>query len=76
MDQKGIPKGPYRRSYKPTTYAGQTTCLRCEKPFHSWDRRQNRLCPRCWNALEQEPSEETPWPFYPPGSRSTHRDDG
>jgi hypothetical protein len=43
---------------KPTSYAGPTTCLRRDDVFDSWDRRQNRLCPRCREAIEAEPSEE------------------
>jgi hypothetical protein len=38
--------------------AGRTTCLRCEQPFRSWDRRRNRLCPRCRQALSARPSDE------------------
>jgi hypothetical protein len=30
---------------KRNPYAGLTTCLRCNREFQSWDRRQNRLCP-------------------------------
>jgi predicted amidophosphoribosyltransferase len=76
MSRKGQPKRPYRRTVKPTAYAGPTTCLRCEKMFHSWDRRQNRLCPRCHNELDQEPSEEPDSPFHPPWRRSGNQDDG
>jgi hypothetical protein len=41
-----------------TPYAGLTTCLRCDAAFVSWDRRQNRLCKTCTEAIQQEPSEE------------------
>jgi hypothetical protein len=47
--------------HKPTTpsaRAGLTSCLRCERPFESWDRRQNRLCPSCRQYLQEEPSDE------------------
>jgi predicted amidophosphoribosyltransferase len=40
------------------SYAGPTTCLRCDQPFRSWDRRQNRLCPRCQRLLHTQPSDE------------------
>jgi hypothetical protein len=40
------------------SYAGRTTCLRCEQTFRSWDRRQNRLCPRCRQILNTQPSDE------------------
>ena len=40
------------------SYAGPTTCLRCDHPFQSWDRRQNRLCPTCRQALTAQPSDE------------------
>jgi hypothetical protein len=40
------------------SYAGLTTCLRCDQPFQSWDRRHNRLCPRCRQLLNSLPSEE------------------
>ena len=47
-----------QKSPKPTAYAGPTTCLRCDETFKSWDRRQNRLCPDCCEAIAEEPSEE------------------
>jgi hypothetical protein len=51
---------PPRRKQKPqfTSYAGPTTCLRCDTVFESWDRRQNRLCDACRQAIEEQPSEE------------------
>jgi hypothetical protein len=27
------------------------TCLRCDRPFMSWDRRKNRLCARCHESI-------------------------
>jgi hypothetical protein len=48
---------------KPGSYAGFTTCLRCDDVFDSWDRRRNRLCDRCWAAIAEEPSNE---PVYRP----------
>jgi hypothetical protein len=33
--------------------AGPTTCLRCDQTFWSWDRRQNRLCPSCLQAIKE-----------------------
>jgi hypothetical protein len=41
------------------SYAGPAACLRCEETFRSWDRRHNRLCPRCRQLLTTQPSEET-----------------
>jgi predicted amidophosphoribosyltransferase len=40
------------------SYAGPATCLRCAQRFRSWDRRQNRLCPRCRRALSTQSSDE------------------
>jgi hypothetical protein len=40
------------------SYAGLVTCLRCDRCFHSWDRRQNRLCTSCREYLNGEPSDE------------------
>ena len=65
MSRKGPRKGPHRRTPKGSPYAGHATCLRCEQEFWSWDRRQNRLCPRCKNELDQEPSEEPRHPLPP-----------
>jgi hypothetical protein len=47
-----------RKLTTPSAHAGRTTCLRCERPFESWDRRQNRLCPSCRQYLHEEPSDE------------------
>jgi hypothetical protein len=41
------------------SYAGPMTCLRCEQRFRSWDRRHNRLCPRCRQSLSTQPSDDT-----------------
>jgi hypothetical protein len=51
---------PPRRRQKPppTSYAGRTTCLRCDKVFESWDRRQNRLCDACRQTISEQPSDE------------------
>jgi hypothetical protein len=46
---------------KRPSYAGPTTCLRCDERFESWDRRQNRLCPRCREATAQQSSDEPPY---------------
>jgi hypothetical protein len=54
---------PPHRSEKPPKrhpYAGPISCLRCDRQFRSWDRRQNRLCPGCREAIEAEPSDESP----------------
>jgi hypothetical protein len=50
MDQPPAPR---------VSYAGRTTCLRWAHRFRSWDRRQNRLCPRCRQVLSTQPFDET-----------------
>ena len=60
----------------PGPYAGPSTCLRCDRTFQSWDRRQNRLCPPCREALEQEPSEEPTCALPPPVRRARPLEDG
>jgi hypothetical protein len=69
---------PRRRQKSPkyTLYAGPTTCLRCDQEFWSWDRRRNRLCLSCREAIDREPSEEPPAPFHHPTRRPRNRDDG
>jgi hypothetical protein len=52
---------PVRRVPKASvapSYAGSVTCLRCDRCFYSWDRRQNRLCTSCREYLNGEPSDE------------------
>ena len=49
MDQPPAPR---------LSYAGPTTCLRCDQTFRSWDRRHNRLCPSCRQLLITQPSDE------------------
>jgi hypothetical protein len=58
---------PQRRSY-----AGLTTCLRCDTLFYSWDRRQNRLCEPCRQATKAHPSDEPVHPL----PKSRHRPRG
>jgi hypothetical protein len=50
MDQPPAPR---------LSYAGPTTYLRCDQKFRSWDRRHNRLCPRCRQVLSTQLSDET-----------------
>jgi hypothetical protein len=50
--------GHERHKPIPTAYAGLTTCLRCDDVFKSWDRRQNRLCNTCRQAIEEQAAEE------------------
>jgi hypothetical protein len=50
MDQTPAPR---------VSYAGPTTCLRCDQTFRSWDRRHNRLCQSCRQLLSTQPSEES-----------------
>jgi hypothetical protein len=49
MDQAPAPR---------VSYAGSATCLRCDQKFRSWDRRHNRLYPRCRQVLSTQPSDE------------------
>jgi hypothetical protein len=56
-------------------YTGPTTCLRCDTVFESWDRRQNRLCESCREAIEIEPSDELSYPLHTP-KRHRHMDEG
>jgi hypothetical protein len=67
-------KGPRQKPPKPTSYAGPTTCLRCDALFNSWDRRQNRLCPQCQNAIKAHPSGE-PVYFIATSKHRLHRAD-
>jgi hypothetical protein len=57
---------------KRPSYAGLTTCLRCDRRFYSWDRRQNRLCLTCREYLDREPSDEES--YAPPKRRQPPRD--
>jgi hydrogenase maturation factor HypF (carbamoyltransferase family) len=54
-------------------YAGLTTCLRCDRHFYSWDRRQNRLCQDCREYLDRMPSDEDS--YTPPKRRHRPLDD-
>jgi hypothetical protein len=58
---------------KPNPYAGPTRCLRCDTAFESWDRRHNRICPRCQEAMAEQPSEEPSFTFDLPTLRAAHR---
>jgi hypothetical protein len=58
---------------KPSPYAGPTSCLRCDTTFNSWDRRQNRLCPRCRQAMAEEPPAESASTLDLPSLRAAHR---
>jgi hypothetical protein len=68
----------YRRQNpsEPNPYAGRTTCLRCDDVFESWDHRKNRLCPRCREAIEAEPSDEPSHDLPLPMRQSRPREDG
>jgi hypothetical protein len=61
---------------KSTLYAGPTTCLRCDRVFESWDRRQNRLCMICRETIDREPSGEDDYPLHAPWRRPRNRDEG
>ena len=73
MNRKEPFKSPHRRAPKPNAYVGPTTCLRCDKTFHSWDRRQNRLCTPCREAIAEVASEEPSYQLSPRQPRK--RDD-
>lgn len=45
--RNGIRPGKPIKPGKPGKFAGPVTCLRCDRVFRSWDRRQNRICRRC-----------------------------
>ena len=66
MGHKGPRTATRRRAPKGNPYAGPTTCLRCDIVFESWDRRQNRLCPQCVEAIEREPHEQPRAKLHPP----------
>ena len=69
---------PPRRREKPpqrTTYAGLTTCLRCDRVFESWDRRQNRLCDACRQTIAEQPSDEPAYPIATSRRLPRERDD-
>jgi len=76
MSRKGVPRGPQRRTPKDSPYAGSMTCLRCDREFWSWDRRQNRLCLICRETIDREPSQEPHPPLRLPTRRGRHRDEG
>jgi hypothetical protein len=61
----------HKKPPKPTAYAGPTTCLRCDKTFDSWDRRQNRLCLSCHETIAEQPSEEPSYDLAPRRVRRT-----
>jgi hypothetical protein len=69
-------RGPSRRHWTPTSYAGPTTCLRCDREFSSWDRRQNRLCPPCLQAIKDEASDEPSYSLPTSLRRSRLHDNG
>ena len=59
----------------PTAYAGPTICLRCDKQFQSWDRRQNRLCVVCQQTIAEQPSDEPTYAIAPWRHASRASDD-
>jgi hypothetical protein len=65
-----------RQKPSPTSYAGLTTCLRCDQVFESWDRRQNRLCDACRQAIAEQPSEEPSYRLTKHKGRSQEVDGG
>ena len=70
---------PGHRRWKPhnrSASAGPTTCLRCEAVFENWDRRQNRLCPSCREAIDREPSDAPTYRLPKGKGRPRHGDEG
>ena len=65
----------YQKPPTRTRYAGPTTCLRCDEIFDSWDRRQNRLCPHCLQAIKEGASDEPSYPLPTHIRRSRLRED-
>jgi hypothetical protein len=65
-----------RKPAKHSQYAGPTRCLRCDREFQSWDRRQNRLCPSCLQAIKEEASDEPSYALPTPIRRSRLREEG
>jgi hypothetical protein len=65
-----MPKKPSPPKDNP--FAGLAKCLRCDRKFHSWDRRHNRICPSCKEFLEEQPSPE---PSYRVSKRYIARED-
>jgi len=57
---------------KDNPFAGLTKCLRCDRRFHSWDRRHNRICPSCKEFLQEQSSPE---PIYRIPKRYIPRED-
>jgi hypothetical protein len=64
---------PNNPSSQRRSYAGPTTCLRCDRGFYSWDRRQNRLCTSCREYINSQPSDDDE--YIPPKRRSIPRHD-
>ena len=59
----------------PTAYTGPTSCLRCDKQFQSWDRRQNRLCGVCLQTIAEQPSDDPTYSIAPWRHASRASDD-
>jgi predicted amidophosphoribosyltransferase len=64
-----------KNSQKRRSYAGPTICLRCDNVFESWDRRQNRLCPACRQAVETQSSDEPSHSIHTPRRQPRGPDD-
>jgi hypothetical protein len=67
--------GCRRQKFTPTAYTGPTSCLRCDKQFQSWDRRQNRLCDVCRQTIAEQPYDEPAYFIAPRGHASRASDD-
>lgn len=67
--------GRGRQKPTPTSYAGRIPCLRCDKVFESWDRRQNRLCDACGQTIAEQPSDEPAYSIAKPRRRPRGPDD-
>jgi hypothetical protein len=64
-----------RPKFTPTAYTGPTICLRCDKQFQSWDRRQNRLCGVCLQTIAEQPGDEPTYAIAPWRHASRASDD-
>jgi hypothetical protein len=67
---------PRRHPVQAIPYAGPTACLRCDDTFKSWDRQENRLCPKCRVTIAARPSDETRTDCLSAGGETEMRGEG
>lgn len=53
---RASPKPKSKRSPPHNRAAELIPCLCCKTPFRTWDRKQNRICPKCAAAHQREGS--------------------